>query len=52
MADTEANKQLARDYIAAFAAGDEAWLQRHIAPDFRRNDPRLPFEVRGPEGVK
>jgi len=26
-------------------------LRRHIAPEFRRNDPGLPFEVRGPEGV-
>ena len=51
MASTEENKQLARDYIKAFAAGDEAWLRRHIAPEFRRNDPGLPLEVRGPEGV-
>lgn len=52
MASTEENKRIARDYIEAFAAGDEAWLRRHVAPEFRRNDPGLPFEVRGPEGVK
>ena len=51
LASTEVNKQLARDYIMAFGEGDEAWLRRHIAPEFRRNDPGLPFEVRGPEGV-
>ena len=51
MASTEENKQLARDYIKAFAVGDEAWLRQHVAPEFRRNDPGLPFEVRGPEGV-
>jgi predicted ester cyclase len=27
-------------------------MQRHIAPGFVRHDPGLPFEVRGPEGVK
>ena len=52
MASTDENKQLARDYLDAFAAGDEDWFRRHIAPEFRRNDPGLPFEVRGPEGVK
>lgn len=52
MATTDENKQLARDYFAAFLRADEAWWQRHIAPDFRRHDPGLPFEVRGPEGVK
>lgn len=52
MADTDANKQLARDYFAAFLARDEAWWTAHIAPEFRRHDPGLPFEVRGPKGVK
>jgi predicted ester cyclase len=51
LASIEANKQLARDYLDAFAAGDEAWFRQHIAPGFRRNGPGLPFEVRGPEGV-
>ena len=41
--NAEGNKQLARD---------EAWWERRIAPDFVRHDPGLPFEVRGPEGVK
>jgi predicted ester cyclase len=48
----EANKQLCRDYFAAFLKGDTGWMQRHIAPTFVRHDPGLPFEVRGPEGVK
>ena len=45
-------KQLARDYFAAFLARDEAWWQAHIAPDFVRHDPGLPFAVRGPDGVR
>lgn len=47
----ESNKQLCRDYFAAFLKRDTEWMQRHIAPDFVRHDPGLPFEVRGPEGV-
>jgi predicted ester cyclase len=52
MSTPEANKQLARDYFKAFLAADEKWWRDHIAPDFRRNDPGLPFEVIGPAGVK
>jgi predicted ester cyclase len=48
----ESNKQTCRDYFKAFLAGDTDWMQRHIAPDFVRHDPGLPFEVRGPAGVK
>lgn len=48
----ESNKQLCRDYFQAFVAGDTAWMERHIAPGFVRHDPGLPFEVRGPAGVK
>lgn len=48
----EANKQLCRDYFAAFLKGDTAWMEAHIAPDFVRHDPGLPFEVKGPAGVK
>ena len=47
----EANKQLCRDYFAAFLKGDTGWMREHIAPTFVRHDPSLPFEVRGPEGV-
>jgi predicted ester cyclase len=47
----EANKQLCRDYFQAFLRRDTAWMDRHIAPDFVRHDPGLPFEVRGPGGV-
>jgi predicted ester cyclase len=49
--DLESNKQLCRDYFTAFLARDTAWMDRHIAPDFLRHDPGLPFEVRGPGGV-
>jgi predicted ester cyclase len=47
----EENKQLCRDYFAAFLARDTDWMAQHISPDFVRHDPGLPFEVRGPEGV-
>lgn len=49
--DLESNKQLCRDYFTAFLARDTAWMDRHIAADFLRHDPGLPFEVRGPAGV-
>lgn len=52
MSITDTNKQLARDYFTAFLARDEAWWQAHIAADFVRHDPGLPFEVRGPAGIK
>ena len=47
----ESNKQLCRDYFTAFLKRDAAWMDKHIAPDFVRHDPGLPFEVRGPLGV-
>lgn len=52
MAATDGNKQLVREYFQAFLRRDEAWWRAHIAPSFVRHDPGLPFEVRGPEGVK
>jgi predicted ester cyclase len=52
MADLEANKQLCRDYFDAFKRADEVWWSKHIAPDFVRHDPGLPFAVRGPAGIK
>jgi predicted ester cyclase len=52
MTESETNKQLARDYFQAFLKRDEAWWQAHIAPEFRRHDPGLPFAVIGPAGVK
>ena len=51
MTTLEANKQLCRDYFQAFLKRDTDWMARHIAPDFVRHDPGLPFEVRGPDGV-
>ena len=47
----ESNKQLCRDYFTAFLARDVEWMESHIHADFVRNDPGLPFEVRGPAGV-
>ena len=47
----ESNKQLCRDYFTAFLARDVDWMERHIHADFIRNDPGLPFEVKGPAGV-
>jgi len=47
----ELNKQLCRDYFTAFLKRDEDWMRRHIAADFVRHDPGLPFQVKGPEGV-
>jgi len=52
MATSDDNKQLARDYFRAFLNRDEAWWETHIAHDFKRNDPGLPFQVIGPAGVK
>lgn len=47
----ETQKQLAQDYFKAFATKDEAWLRKHVSPDYIRRDSTLPFEVKGPEGV-
>ncbi len=52
MTETSANAQLARDYFTAFAARDEAWWKEHIADDFVRHDPGLPFVVRGHDGMR
>ncbi len=48
----EENKAVALGYLEAFAAGDLAAMDRFIAPGFVRHDPGLPFQVRGPDGVK
>ncbi len=48
----EENETIALGYFEAFVNKDLAWIDEHIAPDFVRHDPGLPFEVRGPEGVK
>jgi len=48
----EENKAIARDYFEAIENKDLDWIDDHIAPDFVRHDPGLPFEVRGPEGVR
>ncbi len=48
----EENKAVVRRYLEAFATGDLAGLDACIAPTYVRHDPGLPFQVRGPEGVK
>ena len=52
MATTDDNKQLVREYFRAFLQRDEAWWRARVALSFVRHDPGLPFEVRGPEGVR
>ncbi|MEY2718600.1 MAG: ester cyclase [Betaproteobacteria bacterium] len=47
----ERNKKICRDYFTAFLNRDADWMNHHIAPDFVRHDPGLPFQVKGPEGV-
>ena len=48
----EENKTIARGYFENFANKNLACMDEHIAPDFVRHDPGLPFEVLGPEGVR
>jgi ketosteroid isomerase-like protein len=48
----ETNKAIACGYLQAFADGNLAPLDDLIAPEYVRHDPGLPFDVRGPEGVK
>jgi predicted ester cyclase len=48
---SDRNKQIARDYFKAFATQDRAWLDEHVAAHYVRQDPNLPFEVVGPDGV-
>ena len=50
--DTVINGRLGRDYMTAFRNRDAAWWDAHIAPEFVRHDPGLPFTVRGPVGMR
>lgn len=52
MADIEQQKRTALDYFDAFVRGDRAWWQANIAPEFKRHDPGLPYEVVGPPGLQ
>ena len=52
MADTHINERLGRDYMTAFRDRDAAWWDAHVAPEFVRHDPGLPFVVRGPAGMR
>ena len=50
--DIEKNKRVALEYFDAFVAGDKAWWEKNVAPDFRRHDPGLPYQVIGPPGLQ
>ncbi len=52
MADIETQKRVALEYFDAFVKGDKAWWDRNVAPEFRRHDPGLPYEVVGPPGLQ
>ena len=52
MSGSDGNKRVAREYFPAFIAGDRAWWERNVRPDFRRHDPGLPYEVAGIAGLK
>ena len=52
MDGTNGNKRVAREYFPAFIAGDRAWWERNVRPDFRRHDPGLPYEVVGIAGLQ
>ena len=52
MADIEQQKRTALEYFDAFVQGDQAWWQANIAPEFKRHDPGLPYEVVGPPGLQ
>ena len=51
MTQRDRNMAVARGYFDAFVAGDRAWWERHVRPNFRRHDPGLPYEVVGAEGL-
>ena len=46
------NKRVAREYFDAFVKGDKDWWARHVAADFLRHDPGLPYAVIGPAGLQ
>ena len=48
----EVNKQICLEYFEAFVKGDKEWWVKHVAPEFRRHDPGLPYEVIGPKGLQ
>lgn len=48
----EENKRITLEYFDAFVKGDKGWWSRHVAPNFRRHDPGLPYEVIGPAGLQ
>jgi len=52
MADKEHDKRVAVEYFDAFVKGDTAWWAANVAPNFKRHDPGLPYEVVGPAGLQ
>jgi predicted ester cyclase len=52
MSTLEDKKRVTLEYFDAFVKGDKAWWVKNIAPEFRRHDPGLPYEVVGPPGLQ
>ena len=52
MSDREHSKRIAVEYFTAFVVGDAAWWRANVAPDFKRHDPGLPYELVGPAGLQ
>ncbi len=52
MADKQHDKRVAVEYFDAFIKGDAAWWAANVAPEFKRHDPGLPYEVVGPAGLQ
>lgn len=48
----EENKRICVEYFDAFVRGDKNWWAKHVAPEFLRHDPGLPYEVVGPKGMQ
>ena len=47
MATIEDKKRVTLEYFDAFLKGDKAGWEKNIAPEFKRHDPGLPYEVVG-----
>jgi len=52
MSSREHNRRVAIEYFDAFVKGDKAWWAANVSQAFRRHDPGLPYEVRGPRGLQ
>lgn len=52
MATIENQKRVTVEYFDAFIKGDKAWWEKNVAPEFKRHDPGLPYQVVGPAGLQ